>query len=542
MRKITLALAFTFFAIICAAQQQPKLVVGIIVDQMRYDYLTRFWDKFGSDGFKKIIAQGFNCEQAHFNYMPTYTAPGHASIYTGTTPANHGIIANNWYEKETQKTIYCTFDEAINAVGSTGIEGKMSPKNLLVTTITDELKTANNKAKVIGISIKDRGAILPAGHQADAAYWFVGEEEGKWISSSYYMNELPTWLENLNKKNTANTYLNQTWETLLPINQYTESIADNNTFEGTFKGEQTPTFPHNLPQLRKENKNYDIIKTTPFGNTILKELAFEVIKNEKLGADEITDMLTISFSSTDYVGHQFGPYSVEIEDTYLRLDKEIAELLTYLETNIGKNNFLLFLTADHGVVDIPEHSIENKIPAGYFDEKKVFKKLNNALFEAFNVENLVENLSNYQIFLNHTKITEQKLNLTVLENFCTNFLLQQKGIVKAVSATNLKAADFNEKILSNVQRGFHQTRSGDVLFVLASGWINEAPYKGTTHGSPYNYDTHVPLLWYGFHIPQGKKSEPVVIPDIAATLAVLLQIPLPSACDGKVIEELTNTK
>lgn len=536
MRKITLALALTCFTFICTAQQQPKLVVGIVVDQMRYDYLTRFWDKFGSDGFKKIIAQGFNCEQAHFNYMPTYTAPGHASIYTGTTPANHGIIANNWYEKETKKTIYCTFDEAINAVGSTGIEGKMSPKNLLVTTITDELKTANKKAKVIGISIKDRGAILPAGHQADAAYWFVGEEEGKWISSSYYMKTLPTWLENLNKKNTANTYLNQTWETLLPINQYTESIADNNTFEGTFKGEQTPTFPHNLPQLRKENKNYDIIKTTPFGNTILKELAFEVIKNEKLGADEITDMLTISFSSTDYVGHQFGPYSVEIEDTYLRLDKEIAELLTYLETNIGKNNFLLFLTADHGVVDIPEHSLENKIPAGYFDEKKVFKKLNKALFEAFNVENLVEDLSNYQIFLNHTKITEQKLNLTVLEDFCAAFLLQQKGIVKAVSATNLKAADFNEKILSNVQRGFHQTRSGDVLFVLASGWIIEASYKGTTHGSPYNYDTHVPLLWYGFHIPQGKKSEPVVIPDIAATLAVLLQIPLPSACDGKPIE------
>lgn len=538
MKHFLLVISLITSTLFVQSQQQPKLVVGIVVDQMRYDYLTRFWDKFGEDGFKKLIKNGFNCEQTHFNYMPTYTAPGHASIYTGTTPANHGIIANNWYDKIAKTNTYCTSDNNYASVGTATNMGKMSPSKMLVTTFADELKTANKKTKVIGISIKDRGAILPAGHQADAAYWFAGEDEGKWISSTYYMQQLPKWLEALNKKNTANTYLQQPWETLLPIAEYTESIADNNPYEEVFEGEKAPVFPHNLSALRKANKNYDLIKNTPFGNTILKELAFEVIKNEQLGNDNITDLLTISFSSTDYVGHQFGPYSVEIQDTYLRLDREIAELLTFLEKQVGENEFLVFLTADHGVADIPQHAIDNKIPAGYFEEKATLKALNKFLVEKFKVEKLVENLSNYQLFFNHELIKELQLNLIDIENMAVNFMLKQDGIVKAVSATSLKSAEFDSKILANVQRGFHQVRSGDVLFVLASGWINKWSKKGTTHGSPYNYDTHVPLLWYGNNIKKGTTSEFVAIADIAATLSALLNISLPSACDGKVIEEV----
>ena len=519
-------------------QKQPKLVVGIVVDQMRYDYLTRFWDKFSENGFKKLVSNGFNCEQTHFNYMPTYTAPGHASIYTGTTPSNHGIIANNWYDKTTNTKTYCTSDDTYESVGTSTDMGKMSPNKLLVTTIADELKTANKQSKVIGISIKDRGAILPAGHQADAAYWFAGEDEGKWISSTYYMKQLPKWLNELNQKNTANTYLQQPWETLLPIAEYTESIADNNPYEEVFEGEKAPIFPHNLPALRKANKNYDLIKSTPFGNTILKELALEVIQQEKLGADAITDLLAISFSSPDYIGHQFGPYSVEIQDTYLRLDKEIAELLIFLEKQVGENEFMVFLTADHGVVDVPQHAIDNNIPAGYFDEKATLQALNTALFEEFKVENLVANLSNYQLFFDHYLIVKHQLNTIDVENSAVNFMLKQEGIVKAVSSTNLKAAEFADKIMGNVQRGFHQVRSGDVLFVLAPCWINKWTKKGTTHGSPYNYDTHVPLLWYGTNIKQGVRTEQVAIPDIAATLSVILNIAMPSACDGKAIEEL----
>lgn len=539
MKHLFLVIFFTLNTLFAWSQQkQPKLVVGIVVDQMRYDYLTRFWDKFSENGFKKLVNNGFNCEQTHFNYMPTYTAPGHASIYTGTTPANHGIIANTWYDKTNKIKTYCTSDESVQPIGTINNMGKMSPNKLLVTTIADELKSANKQSKVIGISIKDRGAILPAGHQADAAYWFAGEDEGKWISSTYYMQELPKWLNELNQKNTANTYLQKPWETLLPINDYTESIADNNLYEEVFEGEKAPVFPHNLPALRKTNKNYDLIKSTPFGNTILKELAFEVIKNEQLGKDNSTDLLAVSFSSPDYIGHQFGPYSVEIQDTYLRLDREIAELLTFLEKQVGENEFLVFLTADHGVVDIPQHAIDNQLPGGYFEEKATLQALNKLLFEAFKVENLVENLSNYQLFFNHDLIKEHQLNLIEIENVAVNFMLAQQGIVKAVSSTNLKAAEFTDKIMGNVQRGFHQVRSGDVLFVLAPGWINKWTKKGTTHGSPYNYDTHVPLLWYGTNIKQGVRTEQVAIADIAATLSVLLNIALPSVCDGKAIEEL----
>ncbi|HRN41097.1 MAG TPA: alkaline phosphatase family protein, partial [Vicingus sp.] len=257
-----------------AQQQKPKLVVGIVIDQMRYDYLDRYWNKFSDDGFKKIVNGGFNCKNTHYNYMPTYTGPGHASIYTGTTPENHGIIANDWYNKKTKKMIYCAEDTTVKTIGSSSKVGLMSPKNMVTTTISDQLKLNTNfKGKVIGVSLKDRGAILPAGHKADAAYWFEGKNTGKWISSSYYLNQLPKWVQEVNKKNSANTYLSKPWNTLLPIAEYSESIADNNPYEGIFKGEKTPTFPHNLPALRDSNENYSLIKNTPFGNNITTEMA-----------------------------------------------------------------------------------------------------------------------------------------------------------------------------------------------------------------------------------------------------------------------------
>jgi predicted AlkP superfamily pyrophosphatase or phosphodiesterase len=372
MNRIVLAsFLFCFNFLAFAQQQKPKLVVGIVIDQMRYDYLDRYWNKFGNDGFKKIINNGFNCKNTHYNYMPTYTGPGHASIYTGTTPENHGIIANDWYDKRQKKYVYCAEDTTVKTIGSTSKDGLMSPKNMITTTITDQLKLNTNfKGKVIGISLKDRGAILPAGHKADAAYWFEGKNTGKWISSSYYFNELPKWVQEVNKKNSANTYLNSPWNTLLPIAEYTASIADNNPYEGLFEGEKTPTFPHNLPALRDSNENYSLIKNTPFGNNITTEMALAAIIGEKLGEDEITDFLALSYSSPDYIGHQFGPMSVEVQDNYLRLDQDIAQLLTYLESKFGKDEVLIFITADHGAVDVPQFLIDNHIPAGYFDKKK----------------------------------------------------------------------------------------------------------------------------------------------------------------------------
>ena len=520
-------------------KKQPKLVVGIVVDQMRYDYLTRFWDKYGDGGFKKLVNEGFNCKNANYNYMPTYTGPGHASIYTGTTPENHGIISNHWYNKYANNEMYCAGDSTEMTVGTLTDAGKMSPRNLVSTTITDELKLAtNNRGKVIGISIKDRGAILPAGHKADAAYWYDGGEEGKWITSTFYMEELPKWVQKVNETNSSNKYLNGKWETLLPIKEYAESIADNNPYEGTFNEEDAPVFPHDLKALRDSNHNYSLIKSTPYGNTILKELALAAVEGESLGSDDFTDFLAVSFSSPDYVGHKYGPMSVEIEDTYLRLDKDLEEILNYLEKKFGSDEVLIFLTADHGAVNVPQYLIDNNLPAGYFDLSAFKTELNGFLKEKYNSDSIVANVSNYQVFLNHSYIKKNKLDVVVIENEVARFGLTQKGVAKAVTASDLKSTEFSDRIIANAQRGFNQSRSGDVLFVLESGWIPAGYNTGTTHGSPYSYDTHVPLLWYGAGVKKGVSDKFVVIPDIAATLAALLQIQMPSACTGKTIEEL----
>ncbi len=520
-------------------QKQPKIVVGIVIDQMRYDYLSRYWNKFGHDGFKKIIAGGFNCKNTQFNYMPTYTGPGHASIYTGTTPENHGIIANDWYDKKFKKYVYCAEDVTVKTIGSESAAGLMSPSRMLGTTITDELKLSTHfKGKIIGISLKDRGAVLPAGHKADAAYWFEGGDTGKWISSSFYFAELPKWVNEVNQKNSANTYLSSPWNTLFPIAEYTESIADNNPYEGVFQGEKTPTFPHNLPALRDSNENYSLIKNTPFGNNITTEMAIATIKGENLGGDYITDFLAVSYSSTDYVGHQYGPTAVEIEDTYLRLDKSLAELFSFLTSKFKKEDILLFITADHAAVDVPQYLIDNHIPAGYFEKNKMATDLKTFCLAKWNVADLIENISNGQVFLNHESILKNSLNTQQIEQEIANYLLTFDGIAQTFTATTLKTTFFTENIQATIQRGFNQKRSGDVIYVLASGWINAGYTTGCTHGSPYQYDTRVPLLWYGFKIPTGETNNKVNITDVAATVAALLNINAPSACTGNPIKEL----
>ncbi len=544
MKKIIFSLLIIPFF---TAAQKPKLVVGIVVDQMRYDYLTRFWDRYGDNGFKKLINNGYNCKNTHYNYMPTYTGPGHASIYTGTTPENHGIISNTWFDKTINKNTYCTSDTIFKTISTPtkygtidSKYGEMSPSKMLTTTITDELKLATNfKGKTYGISIKDRGAILPAGHKANAAYWFEGGETGKWISSSFYMKELPKWLNELNNSNPANKYLEQSWKTLYPINTYTSSIPDDNPYEVLFKTEEKPVFPHDLKALRDSNNNYSLIKSTPFGNTILKQLAFELIKNEQLGKDDFTDFLSISFSSPDYIGHQFGPMSVEIEDTYLRLDKELAEIITFFEKNIGKENLLIFLTADHGAVNVSQYLIDNNMPGGYFHEDLLDSNLRVFLKTEYRVDSLIKNVSNYQVFLNTDLIQKNNWDIEAIENTVANYLLKQKGIAKTVTSTALKNTEFTDRIIANAQRGYNQTRSGNILFVLESGWVPfYKSHKGTTHGSPYHYDTHVPLLWYGGKIKKGETDREILIPDIAATLAQLLNIQAPSACTGKPIHDL----
>ncbi|MCE3278919.1 MAG: hypothetical protein K0S44_1110 [Bacteroidetes bacterium] len=519
-----------------AVPVKPKLVVGIVVDQMRYDYIYRYWDKFGNDGFKRLVNEGFFCRNTNFNYVPTYTGPGHASVYTGTTPSVHGIIANEWFDKQTGKYMYCAEDQAVNGVGTTSGEGKRSPVNNLTTTITDELRISSNlKSKVIGIALKDRSAIMPAGHTANAAYWYDGSN-GAFISSTYYMKELPSWVQEFNKKELAKKYLFQPWNTLLPIDQYTESIQDNNNFEGYLKGETGPVFPHDLPKLMAANGGLNLIRSTPFGNTLTKDFAIEVIKNENMGRSGATDFLAISFSSPDYIGHTWGPNSVEQEDDYIRLDKEMAELLKFLDTQLGKENVLVFLTADHAAPEVPAYLKSLKIPAGYVDEGKMNYELKNFLKKMYG-DTLVLSMSNQQVFLNHKVIEEKKLFLKEIQEVAAAFLSGFEGVAETQTAITMNSSSYTEGARYLMQNGYNVKRSGDVLINYLPAWV-DYHHTGTTHGSPYSYDTHVPLIFYGWNVSHGSNADQVNITDIAATLAMMLNIQFPNGCTGKPISVL----
>lgn len=516
--------------------QQPKLVVGIVVDQMRYDYLYRFSSNYSQGGFKRLLKEGFLCKNAQYNYVPTYTGPGHASIYTGTTPAINGIAANEWFDKKTKKEIYCTQDKSVTPVGSSSDAGLMSPRNLEATTVGDEIKIAsNNKAKVVGVSLKDRSSILPAGHAADGAYWFDGST-GNFITSTFYRNDLPKWLLDFNAKNLPRKYLEKGWNTLFLIENYTASLPDDNAFEKAPNKKDKPVFPYEYTKQLEKN-NFDIIRATPFGNTLTKDLAIASIEGEGLGADAICDMLCVSFSSTDYVGHSFGPKSVELEDTYIRLDKDLEELFTYLDTKIGKGNYTLFLTADHGASENSAYLQSEKINAGYVSGKELEKKLKQELYKEYN-DSLVMRYVNQQVYLNDSVILAKKLDKFSVEKFCVRYLLSINEISDALCGEQLILQTENDMLFKSlVQRGFNNKRSGDVMVMYKPGFMDYEK-TGTTHGTSFSYDTHVPLLFYGNGINKGSSLRPIYITDIASTICQLLNIPYTNGNIGNPIYEV----
>jgi len=499
--------------------QKPKLVIGIVVDQMRYDYIYRFWDNFGNDGFKRLINEGHFFRNAQFGYVPTYTGPGHASIYTGTTPSVHGIIANDWYDKNSEEYIYCAGDGDMHTVCDcdqkntdvVSADGKMSPHHMLTTTFSDELKLFNNESKVYGISLKDRGAILPAGHSANGAFWL--SSDGKWITSSFYMDQLPDYIKTINDNNPSETYLKGEW---------------------AVKGK----FSHNLDALLLTGAKS--IKKTPFGNSILKDLAIDIINEEELGKGDQTDVITVSFSSTDYIGHQYGPHAAEIKDTYIRLDNDIADILNNLDKEIGAENVVLFITADHGVVSEPQELLERNIPAGYFDGSVMKTELSTYLISNYGEGEWIKNYSNNQLFLNQKLISEQNINLQEIERKCANFFLKYEWVKNTYTATQINENEYNNSFHSLIQRGYNQKRSGDVIVSLQTGWLSSYWEKGgTTHGSSYSYDTHVPLIFWGGKIPQGQTDRKVNIRDIAPTISMILGTAYPNGCTGNPLTEIT---
>lgn len=514
---------------------RPKLVVGMVIDQMRWDYLYRFYSRYGQGGFKRLLHEGFSAENTLIPYTPTKTACGHSSIYTGSVPAINGIIGNNWFDPQLGRDVYCVEDKSVNTVGSISKEGLMSPKNLLVTTVTDELRMATNfRSKVISVSIKDRGAILPGGHTANGSYWY-DDMTGNFITSTHYMPQLPSWVNDFNAQKLPNKYFEKDWNTLYPIATYTESTADNKPYERLFKGEKTPTFPHLFKQYI--SKNYGMIASMPYGNTFTLEFAKAAIPAEKLGQTGNTDFLAISLSSTDYVGHQFGPNSIEIEDTYLRLDRDLEDFFAYLDKSIGKGNYLLFLTADHGGTHIPNFSKENKMPGEGLSTKKLKKGLDSLILKEFNAKNTIFTIINDQLIFDTDAIKEANADYSKIKQSAINYLIKQEGILNAVDIKNLSNTTIPQEIKNKITNGYNARRSGDIYIILNPGWYPTLG-PGTGHGAWNPYDSHIPALFMGWGIKPGKTNKAYHMTDIAPTISALLHIQQPSGCIGQPIVEL----
>ncbi len=454
--------------------QRPKLVVGIVVDQMRWDYLYRYYDRYAADGgFKQMLSQGFSCENTLIPYTPTVTACGHTSIYTGSVPAINGIIGNEWWDYALSQMVYCTADKDAKTVGSNTLAGQMSPSNLLVTTIGDEMHLASNfHSKVIGIALKDRAAILPAGHSANGAYWY-DDKTGDWITSSYYMNELPGWVIDLNAKKMVDKYFAQDWNTLYPIESYVQSTPDDEPYENKPFGKG---FPYRLSSLA--GKNYGALPVTPYGNSFTFEMAKAAIQGEQLGTGNFTDLLAISLSTPDYIGHTFGPNSIEAEDGFLRLDKDFGEFLRFLDKQVGKGNYLVFLSADHGVAQIPLFLREHKIPAGSVADATLSDQLNKLLKDKFKADQLVLAIINYQVYLDHNKINDGRINKDAVYKEAINFLSAQPGISRAIALDALSAATLNVDIKNALANGYNPSRSGDIQLIYLPQWIDGFEAEG----------------------------------------------------------------
>jgi predicted AlkP superfamily pyrophosphatase or phosphodiesterase len=551
MRYLTLIIVLLIIG--CSSCQQkpqgykrPKMVIGLVIDQMRWDYLYRYYDLYGNDGFTRLIRDGYNCQNTHLNYLPSFTGPGHSCIYTGSVPSITGIAGNNWIDNNTGRSWYCVDDDSASQVGGkSSKEGSFSPRNLLTTTITDELRLATNfRSHVFGIAIKDRGAILPAGHTANGAYWY-DELSGDFVSSTYYSKKYqkPVWLDSFNKKGTADKLTKQDWTLLYNKAMYIQSTPDSNGYEGVLKGENFPTFPHSIGQQSKLVR-LNAIKTMPAGNTLTLDMARACIDGEHLGRNTDPDFLCVSLSSPDYAGHLFAPNSMEMEDMYLRLDKEIASFLSYLDKTVGNGNYVLFLTADHGGSHNPQFLVDNKIPAGI--SFNLTADLNNYLKGEFGTDSpFVRGIINYQVFLNEQNIPQDSallrndIKASIRKWLMNNMQNTYKVPVSyVIDMEDIDKSAVPEPIRTMAINGYNHNRSGCLQIILNPGWFEADGYTGTTHGSWNPYDSHIPLIWYGWRIPKGETFNSVNMTDISATLAALLYIQEPNGCIGKPIKEL----
>lgn len=540
--------------------KRPRLVLLIVVDQFRYDYLERFGDLFGPNGFKRLLSDGASWTQSNYDHIPTYTAPGHAAMLTGAYPAETGIVGNEWPDRSTGKNVSSVSDTTVTLLGGGANEGASSPKRLMSSTVGDELRLAtNDRSKVIGISVKDRAAILPAGRHANAAYWFSGNN-GNMVSSTYYFNELPNWVVTFNNSHPADKYFGKKWERLLPESEYLKRAgADAPPWEniGNISGD-TNTFPHTVTggATSASRVFYNALDYTPFSNDLLVSFTEQAIVSEQLGQDDDTDVLSVSFSANDYVGHRYGPYSQEMMDVTLRVDQQIGTLLDFVNAKVGLSNSIVIFTADHGVAPIPEHAaalglggarlsgqdvtgaIRLAISARYNPQKKTPDPTADYIYKYEYSGSLRDAFTNGNIYFNYDALKRDGVNLDEITEVAGRAALTVPGIARFFTRSQLQrgATSITDPIERRALHGFYPSRSGDLVLI-------PEPYKylaetiPATHGSPYSYDTNVPTIIMGSGVTPGRYYEAASPADIAPTICALLRVTKPSAATGRVLIE-----
>jgi predicted AlkP superfamily pyrophosphatase or phosphodiesterase len=521
--------------------EKPKLVIGIVVEQLRYDQIEKIRSRLGENGIRRLLNEGTYFQNASYEYQLTQTAPGYATISTGAEPSLHGITSDEWYLPLKDELIYCTKDITVNPVGGSFESGLHSPVNLLVSTFTDELKMASGKqAKVYAVGLKESPVIFSAGHAANGAFWF-DNTTGTFMSSTYYTDSLPGWVTDFNAMRYADSFLDNSWSLSRPAKDYSDCLPDSNKYEEGFNG--LNYFPYDLKKLSSKakgnaGKNYSILRETPFGNTLTTNFAIKLIEKEKLGKDDITDFLSICYTATDYIGHKFGPSSVEMADAVFRLDRDVENLLKYVTDSLGKRNILIYFTSAHGISEIPGVLESNRIPSGYFKPNQALQLLRSYLNAVYGEGDWVKGYQEKQIFLNRTLIEDAKIPLDEVQKKVARFIVQFSGVATAYPYSVFETSDFGNGNLKKIINDFSPQRSGDVIVTLNSGWVEKEDSFVASSNSPYEYDTHVPLIWYGWSMNRATVTRKVNLTDIAATLSWLCKVPLPNACTGEPMYEL----
>lgn len=485
----------------------------MVVDQMRAEYLQRYKEDFTEKGFILLMDSGHVYTNAHYNYVPTYTGPGHASISTGTTPKHHGVVANDWIDARNGYQMYCAEDTTVMPVGTVESASRRSPANLRALTFADGIKLHTVGAgKSFGVSVKDRGAIFPAGHFADGAYWM--DSQMNFVTSSYYRDELPDYVTNFNKKEKALEALDKGWKLEYRAKRYEESLQDENPYEPKLN-DGTSSFPYDLKAMA-EKKGIGVLKNTPVANEMVTKLAMELIKHEDLGKDEHTDFLGISYSAPDYAGHTFGVRSREVQDMYLKLDKDLAELIQYLERKVGHRQYIIYLTADHGASENPNHLADGGFKVRNYNNADVVRMANRAIEEELGLHNAVLKIYNHHVYLTDNakaRAGEVALVLETLDPF-----------LHVYTAGEIRAGNVGGNLGAKLHQG-HQTRfSGDLVFALQPNAIFYGPY-GSTHGSSYTYDTHVPFLIMGYGVEHAVDLDIIFITDLVDRVAEAARLP-----------------